>query len=532
MSPRSPDAAPAPSPGPAHVPADLRLAELLGAFSLVTDLAMGHPADEAMRACVLATTLARALGRPDGEVGEIYWTTLLAHAGCTAFAHEQAALLAGDEVAINAAGSKADFSDLGEVLGFLGDVARGRTPADRVRIVFGALAGGGKFDRELATANCEIAATVVSRAGLAPGVQRGVLDLFERWDGKGKPASKRGDTIEVSARFAQLALQAVVFARLGGSDAALAMAQRRAGGALDPELANGFALHGRDLLDTLESADPWTAALAAEPEPHLRIGAARLTDVAYVFADVVDLKSPLFLGHSRGVAELAWAGGSGLGLSAAEADGLRIAALLHDLGRAGVPNRVWEKSAALTRSEWEEVKLHPYHTERILSRAPALAFLAPLAGMHHERLDGSGYHRQASGLAIPLPARVLAAADALQAMTQRRAHRPALDLSEAEAQLVGEAKAGRLDRACVDAVLAAAGAARKRGRPASPSALSEREVEVLVLVAQGLSNRDVGRRLFISPKTVGHHVEHIYAKLGIRSRAAAALFASANGLLE
>jgi putative nucleotidyltransferase with HDIG domain len=532
MSLRPPNVLDAPPEVLAQSQQELQLSELLAAYSLVTDLAMGHPSDEAMRACLLATAFARALGRAEDELADIYWTTLLAHAGCTAFAHEQAALLAGDEIAVNAAGSKADFNDPREVLAFLREVGRGRSAADRVRIVFGAVVGGSRLDRDLATANCEVAAMVARRVGLTSGVERGLLDMFERWDGRGAPESKRGEAIALSSRFAQLALQAVVFARVGGSDAAVAMARRRAGTALDPGLAGAFAAHGGRLLEVVESIDPYPAVLAAEPAPQRFVPAARLTDIARVFAEVVDLKSPLLLGHSTGVAELAESAARELGMPAGEVAALRMAGLLHDLGRTAVPNRVWEKRGPLTQAEWEQVRLHAYHTERILLRAPVLAPLARTAGMHHERLDGSGYHRQAAGPAIPLPARVLAAADAFQAMGEARRHRPALGVDAAAAELTSDARTGRLDRTCVDAVLAAAGARRRRGRPARTSGLTEREVEVLCLVARGLSNREVGRRLFIAPKTVGHHVEHIYDKLGIRSRAAAALFAASHGLVE
>jgi HD-GYP domain-containing protein (c-di-GMP phosphodiesterase class II) len=522
---------PATSPA-AGIREDVRLAELLAAFSLVTDMAMGHPSEEAMRACLLATGFARELGRAESELADIYWTTLLAHAGCTAFAHEQAALLASDEIAVNAAGSKADFTDPRDVLAFLREVGRDRTMAGRARLLVGMVAASRSLDRDLATANCEIAATVALRCGLAPGVDRGLRDMFERWDGRGAPEAKAGEAIAVPARFAQLALQAVVFARIGGREAALEVVRRRAGKALDPDLAGAFTRLAGPLLDGLDDVDPWPAVVAAEPGPQRWIPTGRLTDIAHVFAEVVDLKSPLFLGHSSGVADLAATAAQDLGMQPGVDEQLRIAGLLHDLGRAGVSNRIWEKRGPLSRGEWERIRLHAYDSERILLRAPALAPLARTAGMHHERLDGSGYHRQATAPGIPLPARVLAAADALQAMTEARPHRPALDLESAAARVGEEADAGRLDRACVEAVIAAAGGRRRRGRPARPNGLTEREAEVLCLVARGLSNRDVARRLSIAPKTVGRHVEHIYDKLGIHSRAAAALFAATHGLID
>jgi HD-GYP domain-containing protein (c-di-GMP phosphodiesterase class II) len=519
-------------PGASPAREELRLAELVAAFSLVCDLAMGHPAHEVMRACLLATGLARRVGLPDHEIADVYWTTLLAHSGCTAFAHEQAAVFGGDEIAVNAAGSKTDFGEPREVLLFLGEVGRGHGMVGRARIVINGIVGGKRFDRQLSTANCEIAATVAQRLELPAAVGAGLLDMFERWDGKGAPRGRAGDDIARPARFAQLAHQAAVFARLGGADAAVAMAARRAGRALDPALARAFAAGGAELIRGLDDEDPCAAVLAAEPAPAVRVPAARLLGVATVFAEVVDLKSPLFMGHSTGVAGLAAGAAAELGLTADEVDQLRLAGLLHDLGRAAVPDGVWEKAAPLTQAEWEQVRLHAYHTERILLRSTALASVARLAGMHHERLDGSGYHRQLAGPALPLPARILAAADAFRAMTEPRPYRDSIPPDAAAARLADDARAGRLDAGAVDAVIAAAGARRRAGRPKQAGDLTEREVEVLCLVARGHSNREVARRLFIAPGTVGRHVEHIYGKLGIHSRAAAALYAATSGLVE
>jgi HD-GYP domain-containing protein (c-di-GMP phosphodiesterase class II) len=208
---------------------------------------------------------------------------------------------------------------------------------------------------------------------------------------------------------------------------------------------------------------------------------------------------------------------------------LRRAALLHDLGRAGVSTAVWEKRGPLTSSEWEQVRLHAYHTERILSRSAALAPLAQLAGMHHERLDGSGYHRGAPASVQSKSARVLAAADVYHALTEDRPHRPAM--AQEPAARVLETQPG-LDREAVAAVLETAG--QHRGRVPTPWAagLSDREVEVLRLLARGRSERQIAQALFISASTVHTHVTHIYEKAGVSTRASAALFAMEHGLLE
>ncbi len=218
------------------------------------------------------------------------------------------------------------------------------------------------------------------------------------------------------------------------------------------------------------------------------------------------------------MAELAVEAGRRYGLSEDDLIALRRAALLHDLGRVGVPAGTWERPGPLTATDWERVRLHAYHTERILARSGALTRLATIAGMHHERMDGSGYHRQAEGSSIPAPARVLAAADAWQAMSQDRPHRPALDDEATAAQLVEDTDRGLFDADAARAVLETAGHVRARPRPRGAAGLSEREVDFLRLMAGGLSNPEIGRRLFISPRTAEHHVQHIYSKIGVTTR--------------
>jgi HD-GYP domain-containing protein (c-di-GMP phosphodiesterase class II) len=307
--------------------------------------------------------------------------------------------------------------------------------------------------------------------------------------------------------------------------------KRRAGSILDPEIADVFTTHAPELLAAASLGDPRRQVLEAEPEPVPVISEARLPDVAAVFGDIADLKTPFTHGHSAGVARLARAAGERLGLEPTMLLRLHVASRLHDLGRVAIPDGVWEKSGELTTSDWEQIRLHPYHSERILSCSPVLEPFASIAGMHHERLDGSGYHRGCKAAEIPIPARVLAAADALQAMTQTRPHRNALTLDEAAEQIDQDARAARLDPDAVAAVVEAAGGTPQKKAALRPAGLSGREIEVLQLVAQGLSNREVAQRLSISPRTAEHHVQHIYAKIGVSSRAPAALFAMEHGLI-
>lgn len=513
------------------VASDVRLADLLVGLCVTADLGYGLPAGESVRACVLGTRMARQLNLPDEEVRAVFYTSLLEHVGCTAYAHETAAAFV-DELAMNVTAAKTNLADPRDLLRvFLPGVTRGLPAVERARVAVFAVGRGASFGRAFTTATCEVARETARRLGLPAEVQRGLYHVFEWFNGKGAPNGLKGEEIPLPARLARVAGLAVFFDRLGGSELAIEALRDRSGGLIDPAIVAAFAEHGDVLLAELAGLDPRAALLELEPEPVATVEAAKLDEVAAAFADIADLKSPFFHGHSRRVAVLARGAARRLELAETETTDLGVAALLHDLGRVSVSDSVWEKPGALSSLDWERVRLHAYHSERILAASPALALLAPTVGMHHERLDGSGYHSGLGGKALPMPARILAAADVYAALTQERPHRPRLEAAAAAQELRAEARGGRLDADVVECVLAAAGE-RTRARRSWPAELTEREVEVLRLVAAGLSNREIAGRLVISPRTAEHHVQHVYGKIGVSSRAAAALFALEHGLLS
>ena len=507
----------------------LRLMDLLAALSVSTDLGMGQPPETALRSSLLASKLARAMDLPEGDVRNACLGTLLRHVGCTATAAAEARLFGGDELVSRQAAQPADFGNPREMLSLTLSTGRGaglRRPAK----IATRLVGSARHGDEILTSVCDAASMIAGRLGLGHEVQDCVAQQFERWDGKG-PYSRAANEVALPARVGEVATQAVLFLDAAGPQAALAMVEQRAGGWFDPEVAAAFGKAGPGLMAELVAADPWQAVLEAEPRPVGQIDPSDLDRVARCFADMVDLKSPNTVGHSSEVARLAETAARSLALAESDVVTLRRAALLHDLGRVGVSSGVWERKGPLTRSEWEQIRLHPYHTERILSCSPTLAPLGWIAGLHHERLDGSGYHHGVSASALPTSARILAAADTFQTATQDRPHRPARSAEQAAEHLTAAAAAGRLDADCVVAVIAAAGQERPGVRREWPSGLSDREVEVLRLLARGLSNPEIAKRLVISSRTAEHHVQHIYTKIGHSTRAAAALFAMEHDLL-
>ncbi len=511
-------------------PQELRLAEVLAALSVATDLGMGQPPEKAIRSCVVATGLARAMDLPEEQVRDVYLAMLLRHLGCTATARDEAYWFGGNELVSRPAAERADFASARDLAGLTLGAGRG-SGLSRPRHLVRAVRAGRKGD-EILTAVCEVAAALARRLRCSSGVCDALYQATERWDGKGVPQGLTGDEVSIAARISDVANQAVIFELEAGVDAALAMVAHRSGGWFDPSVTAAFGDCGRDLLREVSDGDPWEAVLAVEPRPVDVIADSELDELAAAFADMVDLLSPSTLGHSSGVAELAAAAARQLGLGDREVVDLRRAGLLHDLGRVAVSSSIWEQPRPLTSLEREQVRLHAYHTERILSRSPVLEPLGRIAGLHHERLDGSGYHRGSTAGALSAATRLLATADAFQAMTQPRPHRPAHTPEQAAEILVDETEAGRLDAECVRAIIDVAGQPARRVKPPWPAGLTDREVEVLRLVAAGRSNRQIADDLVVSPRTAEHHVQHIYTKIGSSTRAAASLFAMEHGLLR
>jgi HD-GYP domain-containing protein (c-di-GMP phosphodiesterase class II)/DNA-binding CsgD family transcriptional regulator len=505
------------------------LAEFTAALSLAADQAAGLSLEHGLRTCLLATRLARRAGLAGDDLRHVYYTALLRSVGCTSDAHEQAELF-GDEIAARAQLNLAPHLPARELLGVLArHSGAGEPPVRRAAALGRTLAASRDLPRRVATAHCETAQRLSGRLGLPDSVSAAVHAVFERWDGNGFPDGLAGARIPVPARFAQLSYDALLLHEHLGSTGRIA---RLAGACYDPDVA--VLLEAGDTAAVTEIVSPWEAVLAGEPGGPTPLDGAQLDAACEAAADFADLKSPWLLGHSRGVAELAEAAGWRAGLDAGRVAGLRRAALLHDLGRVAVPSGIWDRPGPLRDSEWELVRLHAYYGERALARSPRLAPLGAIAGAHHERLDGSGYHRGSGGSdgsRLSAEAQLLAAADCYQAMTQDRPHRSRLDAERAAAELRALVRDGRLDGAAVQAVLTVAGHTGKTGSRVFPAGLSDREAQVLALLARGQSNRQIASQLGITPKTAGHHVEHLYAKIGVSTRAAAALFALEHGLL-
>jgi HD-GYP domain-containing protein (c-di-GMP phosphodiesterase class II)/DNA-binding CsgD family transcriptional regulator len=512
----------------------LRLAELLGTVSLASDLAHDVPAESALKDGLVSLRLAHLAGWPEAGLSDLYYLALLYHVGCTAAVAAQARMAAGDDVAARRWLAEVDFANPAQMVGTtMTRIASRWGPAEWARGVAGLLSGGDDVNQVFACiADCS--AQLAERLGAGTQVADGLRHAYARWDGRVFHDLPSGEELSQPARLVHLVHVALTYHHVGGIEAADQVVRDRRGGEFDPELARLWLENSREIVAGIGEESVWEQALAAEPRPHRLVSDLHLDAVTRALADFVDLKSPYMHGHSPRMGELAELAARELGLSERQVVTLRRAAQIHDLGNVSVPLRVWVKSGALNHAEWTRVRLHPYHSQRIASVSPSLRDVGALVGLHHERLDGSGYPGGHPAASLPPAARLLAAVEMYQSITEPRSWRAALSPPAAAVEVRRMAADGRLDRAAVDAVLAASGQGMKsaRGERAWPAGLTDREVDVLRLLARGNSNRRIAQSLHVSEATVHTHVINLYGKAGVNTRAGATLFALEHDLIQ
>lgn len=413
--------------------ADVALSEIVAALSHALDLTEGQPRGHAGRTCVLGMRLARTIGLRADECDSLYYALLLKDAGCSSSAARMSEIFGGlDDIELKRAGKLVDFSKPGEALRFVrehagthqGGIARAREVI--VAAVQFARAGG-----QIVEARCDRGARIVAGLGFPDAAAEAVRALDEHWDGSGRPNRLRGDAIPVLARIACLAQTVDVFLTAFGREAARTMVGDRSGRWFDPEVAAAFLGIGDidPIWDEIAAADDPSTIATAVPDGAMRMATDDDLDrIATAFADVIDAKSPYTFNHSTGVATYAEAVAHELDLSEEERRNLTRAALLHDIGKLGVPNSILDKPDKLTDDEFAVIRRHPRHTEEILSRVAAFAPIAFVAGAHHERIDGRGYHRGIGEGELPRDARILAVADVFDAMHADRPYRAGMPI--------------------------------------------------------------------------------------------------------
>jgi HD-GYP domain-containing protein (c-di-GMP phosphodiesterase class II) len=505
-------------------------------LALAQDNAFGQPLESQLRSCLIAMWLCDEAGFERDLRETIYWVALLRYVGCTGHAHEVATLF-GDEIAIRAQTLVHDAANPAEVMqDVLAFATAGRAAEEREQIVRMIQEGAHAWAVHNFSSGCEVGDMLARQLDFGPGVRDALRFTFERWNGKGFPTHAQGEAIPLAMRVVQLTHDMEAIGRHFSPAKALEAARERRDRTYDPALADLFVAHGRGWFDRLDKVEPWDAVLDLEPEPRRTLEGAGLDNALTVAADFIDLKSPYMAGHSRRCAQLSADTARLLGLTEEAITTLRRAALVHDFGTTAVPNSIWDKAGALTRAEFDRVELHSMLTEQMLRRSPALATLNPIACAHHEKIDGSGYHKRLRVDAADTDAVVLAAVDIYVGLTTERADRAPFSDEDAATELRRLASQGVVDQRATNAVLMAAGhgepIAPASRREQHPGGLSGREVEVLRLAAKGLTTRQIADRLYISPKTADHHIQHVYTKIGVSTRAAAALWAMQHAVVH
>lgn len=507
----------------------LRTAEVIATTCLATDLAMGFPLEHGFHATLMTRRLCDVLGVDDDVAKQAYFGSMLTYSGCTAEPHLGEQTLAGD-VATTLV-PHLFGGTIERTSGFIRSLpSPGAGPLRSTGEIARRLPRLLANTREHQAGLCEVAESLSRRLDLPQDIPPLFRYLTERWDGKNVLRRADGDEIPMAVRIFVLVRDIAYQRLLGGDERAIEVAKDRAGKAFDPQIVDGFVSNATDVFDAADDSESgWSAVLDAEPKPRAMLTEETIDAALAAIGDFADLMSPSFTGHAEGLADLVTKASNIAGMTTAETRDVRRAALVHDVGRVAISQGIWEKTKPLTRDEQEQVRLHPYHTERVLSQSSFFEPIRNIARDHHERLDGSGYHRGIEGASLGNPARLLAAADAMKAMTEPRPHRAALDLTEAAEELARLAGTGRLDHAMVAAVIEAAG--EPIPRMERPAGLTERETEVIALIARGLQTKQVATALGISPKTADTHIQNAYRKMEVSTRAAAALFAMEHALV-
>jgi HD-GYP domain-containing protein (c-di-GMP phosphodiesterase class II) len=515
---------------------EVRRADFLMTLAYATDLATGHSRDFALRSCVLAMRFAEVAKLDQETRRSIYHQALLRYIGCNADTHLLAAAW-GDEITLRRElhhidmGNRAEFVEI-----FVRAITRkypNASPEELAEAVKRGLAEGPQVNIPILSGHCEVAQRIAERIGLPESTRENLGQIYERWDGKGLPRGLSGNAVKFPVRVVTMAQDAIALNDHHGFAIMKGMIAKRAGGGYEPELVDLFLTHAETLLTGLDEPVDRETILALEPHPHSMLSEGAAEEGYVAIADMIDMRIPFTFGHSRAVASLAGAAAKQMGLPAPDIRDVRRAAYTHDIGELAVPVSTWMRAGPLTERETDAAHLHPYHGERALASLGGDGrAVAALVQRHHERLDGSGYHRNSRGPDLSPAARILAAAEAFQTAREERPYRPASTDAAAAAKLRAAVKEGKLCPDAVEAVLTCAGQPARRATGARLAGLTPREIEVLRLIAAGHTAKEAAHKLDIAPKTADNHIQSLYSKIGATTRAGAALFALEQGLVQ
>ena len=410
-----------------QAPSTVSVSSILSALSYALDLTEGHPRGHSARTCLIGMALGRVIGLPPQDQQDLFYALLLKDAGCSSNADRMFQVFGGDDQAAKRGAWEQDWRTLrGKASYALKFAEPGGSLGARLKKLVALATGGRALGRSIYQIRCERGADIAQALGFSRATALAIRSMDEHWDGGGYPEGRKGQAIPVLARIIGMAQVAEIFAEQDGPEAALAVVRERRGRWFDPDLVRAFADVAGDasLWERVASSDLDREVSAVEPQVmQFTVDEERLDQIAAAFAWVVDAKSPFTYRHSERVAGFATSIAEYIGLSEAECVRVKRAALLHDIGKLAVPNRILDKPGRLTSAEWEIIRLHPYYSYQILERVPVFGEFAFDASAHHERMDGRGYYRNLRGDQLSLCARILATADKFDALSADRPYR-------------------------------------------------------------------------------------------------------------
>jgi HD-GYP domain-containing protein (c-di-GMP phosphodiesterase class II) len=505
---------------------NLHLSEILSSLSLAEDLANGNPMETSIRTAWFASILAKAAGCNTKQVEETSLTTLMRFLGCTSFASEESNFLE-DDIYMKRSFAALDSEDNLEIL----RIGLGYNPPlgnkNKIGTLGKLLVSGKGFFNRLATTHCETGVFLASSLKLPEGTILSLGQIFERYDGKGAPNGLKADEILITAQVANLSYAFEILRQKLGTSMALEVIQKRSGKQFSSSLVNILKKNLSEILNQSEKIFFWD-------EVNLQLQnlqGADLQECIYAFADFADLKSIYTIQHSRRTAKLGRKMTSIAGLT----NDLRIeaefTACLMNIGMVSVPTGIVEKKGKLSRPERDRIELHPFYTNKILSSSKGLQAFAEASISHHEKIDGSGYHRNKKELSFLESA--LSIADSYTALTSDRSYRKAYSEKEATRILLEEVNAGKRDMRSYKILLEGIGIKERRDHSNSSNefGLTEREIEILQILSTGNTNKEIGSALGLSHRTVQNHTIRIYEKMNVKTRTGATLLATQKGLI-
>lgn len=502
---------------------------MIGSLCLATDLGMGFPFEHGLHATLTTMRLCDALGVDSETAAQTYYASLLTHVECTVDAEVNVRIFRGSmtETGVHRMYGSPMQAMVGALTALPAPDAAWPVRAAQVAT---ALPRAASYRKPHFTALCEVAEMLSTQLGLPPSIHGLFPFLTERWDGWSNLRRAKGEEVPLPIRIAQVGRDATYQTLMGDNDHVVETIRDRAGHAFDPQVAEAFLTHSEHLLGPTDRPQSvWDEVLAAEPGPWLILEGEAIDRALGAIGAFADLASPYLSGHSVGVGNLAFGAAKLAGFDPRDSEAIRRAGYVLDVGKVSVHPRIWEEDGALNADEWEQVRLHPYHTERVLARSPYLSSLATVACAHHERLDGSGYHRGLNAASLTRGGRLLAAADTFRSKVEPRAYREPLSADEAASVVTKRARDGRLDAEMAAAVVEAAGL--EPPPIERPAGLTEREAEVIGYIARGMQTKQVANELDISIKTADRHLQNAYRKIGVSTRAGATLFATEHGIV-